>query len=46
MKIKVNFRFKNYLVKVVKEPDPLVSKSKELRYKSFFSDNKSKIRFR
>ena len=40
---KVNFRFKNYLVKVVKEPDPLVSKSKELRYKSFFSDNKSKL---
>ena len=32
-----DFKFKNYLVKVyVREPDPLVLKSKELRFKSFF----------
>ena len=33
----INFKFKNYLVKVVREPDPLVLKSKELRFKSFLS---------
>tara|TARA_Y100000991_G_C21950005_1_gene339316 strand:- start:81 stop:1007 length:927 start_codon:yes stop_codon:yes gene_type:complete len=36
----INFTFKNYIVKTVKEPDPIVSKSKELRYKSFFGDKK------
>ena len=40
---KIDFRFKNYLVKVVREPDPLVLKSKELRYKSFFGDENTKI---
>ena len=34
----INFKFKNYLVKVVREPDPLVLKSKELRFKSFFKN--------
>ena len=33
----------NYLVRVVKEPNPLVLKSKELRYKSFFNDNNIKL---
>ena len=40
---KIDFRFKNYLVKVVREPDPIVLKSKELRYKSFFGDENTKI---
>ena len=41
---KISFTFKNYLVKVVREPDPIILKSKQLRYKSFFKDaKKSKI---
>jgi len=39
----IDFTFKNYLVRIVKEPNPLVLKSKELRYKSFFSDNNIKL---
>ena len=34
----IEFSFGNYIVKTVREPDPIVIKSKELRYKSFFSD--------
>ena len=37
---RINFSFKNYVVKIVKEPHPLVLKSKELRYKSFFKPEK------
>ena len=38
----IEFSFRNYIVKTVKEPNPIVSKSKELRYKSFFRENKKK----
>ena len=40
----IEFSFSNFIVKTVKEPDPIVSKSKELRYKSFFKDNKNQTK--
>ena len=40
----IEFSFSNFTVKTVKEPDPIVSKSKELRYKSFFKDNKNQTK--
>ncbi len=36
----VSFTFKNFLVKIIREPDPIIIKSKELRYKSFFANKK------
>ena len=36
----INFKFKNFLVKVVREPDPLILRSKELRFRSFFKKSK------
>ena len=35
---KLNFSFKNYVVKIIRDPDPLLIKAKELRQKSFFND--------
>ena len=40
---KIDFSFKNYLVKIVREPDPLVLKSKELRCRIFFGDKNPKL---
>ncbi len=38
----IEFSFRNYIVKTVREPNTIVSKSKELRYRSFFNENKKK----
>ena len=35
---KLNFSFKNYVVKIIRDPDPLLIKAKELRQKIFFND--------
>ncbi len=38
----LNFSFKNYQIKIIKHPDPLLIKAKQLRQKSFFEDSKEK----
>jgi putative hemolysin len=35
---KLNFSFKNYVVKIIRDPDPLLIKAKELRQKIFFNE--------
>ena len=34
------FSFKNYLVKIIKDPDPILDFAKKLRYDSFFKNKK------
>ena len=38
----LDFSFKNYQVKIIRHPDPLLIKAKQLRQKSFFEDSKEK----
>ena len=38
----LNFSFKNYQIKIIRHPDPLLIKAKQLRQKSFFEDSKEK----
>ena len=39
----LDFSFKKYQVKIIKHPDPLLIKAKQLRQKSFFENSKEKI---
>ena len=39
----LDFSFKNYQIKIIKHPDPLLIKAKQLRQKIFFEDSKEKI---
>ena len=36
----LKFSFKNFHVRIIKDPDPLLKKAKSLRYKSFFMNSK------
>ena len=38
----LDFSFKNYKIKIIRHPDPLLIKAKQLRQKSFFEDSKEK----
>ena len=39
----LDFSFKNYQIKIIKHPDPLLIKAKQLRQKIFFEDSKEKV---
>ncbi len=39
----LDFSFKNYQVKIINHPDPLLIKAKQLRQRSFFEDSKEKL---
>tara|TARA_Y200000002_G_scaffold116481_1_gene95328 strand:+ start:185 stop:1129 length:945 start_codon:yes stop_codon:yes gene_type:complete len=40
---KLDFSFKKYQIKIIKHPDPLLIKAKQLRQKSFFENSNKKI---